>query len=431
MLVTRSGLLEWTASSELVRRQQQDHYSELAALCRAMWIGPAIACATTICLAAYRPGALAAAGPILLLWFGSPAIAWWLGTPRVHREPDLSVVDIVFLRKIARKTWAFFERFLGPDDHWLPPDNYQEHPVAVLAHRTSPTNIGFALLANLSAYDFGYIGAGRLVERTANTLRTMQMLERHRGHFYNWYDTRTLQPLTPLYVSSVDSGNLAGYLLTLRAGLIALCDASILGPRWLEGIGDTLSLVNDCGGGEQLQCTLSSPPNVTLQTVRVEVEKLAASAAQMASREVASSASETREWAQTLERQCRDTLDELAFFFSGTASEFAQTGAIPTLRQLASLDDESGSRARRRIEQIEELARQCGQFADMEYDFLFDPARHLLAIGYNVTEARRDSSYYDLLASEARFSTFVAIAQGKLSQESWFALGRPSHHDRW
>ena len=424
MLVTRSGLLEWTASSELVRRQQQGHYSELAALCRAMWIGPAIACATTICLAAYRPGALAAAGPILLLWFASPAIAWWLGTPRVHREPDLSVVDIVFLRKIARKTWAFFERFLGPDDHWLPPDNYQEHPVAVLAHRTSPTNIGFALLANLSAYDFGYIGAGRLVERTANTLRTMQILERHRGHFYNWYDTGTLQPLTPLYVSSVDSGNLAGYLLTLRAGLIALCDASILGPRWLEGIGDTLSLVNDCGGGEQLQCTLSSPPNVTLQTVRVEVEKLAASAAQMASREVASSASEAREWAQTLERQCRDTLDELAFFFSGTASEFAQTGAIPTLRQLASLDDESGSRARRRIEQIEELARQCGQFADMEYDFLFDPARHLLAIGYNVTEARRDSSYYDLLASEARFSTFVAIAQGKLSQESWFALGR-------
>ena len=125
---------------------------------------------------------------------------------------------------MARKTWAFFETFIGPEDHWLPPDNYQEHPVAVVAHRTSPTNMGLALLADTSAYDFGTIPTGRLIERTAKALHTMAALERHQGHFYNWYDTQSLKPLLPLYISSVDSGNLAGHLLTLRSGLLELAD---------------------------------------------------------------------------------------------------------------------------------------------------------------------------------------------------------------
>src|SRR5207342_119200 len=120
-----------------------------------------------------------------------------------------------FLRAMARKTWAFFDAHVGPEDNWLPPDNIQEQPVAIVAHRTSPTNMGLALLANLAAYDFGFVSAQRLVERTADTLGTMQGLERHRGHFFNWYDTKSLQPLPPHYVSSVDSGNLAGHLLTL------------------------------------------------------------------------------------------------------------------------------------------------------------------------------------------------------------------------
>ena len=143
----------------------------------------------------------------------------------------------------------FFETFVGPEDHWLPPDNYQEHPVAVVAHRTSPTNMGLALLANLAAYDFGYIAAGELVERTRNTLRTMEGLDRYQGHFYNWYDTQSLQPLAPLYVSSVDSGNLAGHLLTLRAGLLALPDEKIVGLRLFEGLSDTLRVLADAAGG--------------------------------------------------------------------------------------------------------------------------------------------------------------------------------------
>jgi cellobiose phosphorylase len=414
MLVTRSRLLEWTASSELDRGGGR---GELAAAMRSMWFGPALAGAVAIHLAVSRPAALAVAAPILVLWLASPAIAWWLGRPRARREARLTAGETGFLRMMARRTWAFFDRFVGPEDHWLPPDNYQEHPIAVLAHRTSPTNMGFALLANLAACDFGYVPAGRLLERTAHTLRTMQSLERYRGHFYNWYDTRTLKPLPPLYVSSVDSGNLACHLLTLRPGLLALCDAPILAPRWLEGLQDTASLMGDDRAREALASALQSPP-ATLGAARAIVSEIAARAVAGAP---AGGGSDAPEWAKALARQCGDLLDDLAHFIPEEAPGEA---GIPTLRELAGRDGETGRRARERIAEIERLAGIAGDLAAMSYDFLFDPERKLLAIGYNVGEARRDASFYDLLASEARASCFVAIAQGQLPQESWFALGR-------
>jgi cyclic beta-1,2-glucan synthetase len=420
MLVTRTGLLEWTPSSERQRSRARG-LAELAGSWRSMWIGPVLACSTALYLAVYRPAALAVAGPILLLWFTAPAIAWWLGQPRSRRASSLASVDSRFLRRIARKTWGFFERFVGPDDHWLPPDNYQEHPVAVLARRTSPTNMGLALLANLSACDFGYISAGRLIQRTASTLWTMLALERHQGHFYNWYDTATLKPLPPRYVSSVDSGNLAAHLLTLRPGLLALCDTAIVGPQWADGLADTLGLLNESRPGEE-PLTAAGPLPATLREIGVRLEGLAARAAAISAG--ATDGSEAHTWAQALARQCRDTLDELAFFFPDGPATIPETGGIPTLRELAGLGGESGRRARARITDIERLARQSGELADMDYDFLFDPARQLLTIGYNIDDGRPDSSCYDLLASEARVTSFVAIAQGKVPQENWFALGR-------
>ncbi|MGE5752263.1 MAG: cyclic beta 1-2 glucan synthetase, partial [Deltaproteobacteria bacterium] len=223
MLITHKRLLEWSPSSD----PDRDRRADLVASCRTMWIAPAIAVAAVIFLALSRPVALAAAMPILALWFSSPAVAWWISRPLAPRPPRISTDQTLFLRKLSRKTWSFFETFVGPEDHWLPPDSYQEYRVATVAHRTSPTNIGLALLANLSAYDFGYLPAGQLIERTANAFRTMESLERHLGHFYNWYDTQSLRPLPPLYVSTVDSGNLAGHLLTLRPGLLALPEQKI------------------------------------------------------------------------------------------------------------------------------------------------------------------------------------------------------------
>ena len=496
MLFTRRRLLEWTPSSAEERIGSED----IVGAFRGMWFAPAIAVATALYLRLDRPEALAAAWPILLLWYVSPVIAWWVSRPPAKREATLSTAQTMFLRKLARKTWMFFETFVGPKDNWLPPDNYQEQPVAVLAHRTSPTNIGLALLANLSAYDFGYISARRLVERTAGTLATMHALERHQGHFYNWYDTQTLTPLIPIYISTVDSGNLASHLLVLRSGLTGLADDRILRAEWFAGLRDTFVILVEAAGGatpaslvafeEELQSALSSPP-ADLYAARLTLARLADQASESAAiteraaprgvvlqfltgarqkaddrglaveQEETNESNEVNEWAHALARQCRDAVDELDLLAPWAAlpateeiAGFSVIAGMPTLRQLSRLEVDllphiasreegaadaetrgrlaefrqrimqGSARATERLLEIEGLALRAGEFAAMDYGFLYDRSRHLLAIGYNLTEHRRDDSYYDLLASEARLGNFVAIAQGEVAQESWFALGR-------
>jgi len=174
-------------------------------------------------------------GPLLLLWLLSPVVGWWISQPIVTRKQTLSDSQQTFLRGLARQTWRYFEVLVNAGENWLPPDNVQEVPTPMTASRTSPTNIGMALLANLAAGDFGYLSIGQLLDRTDKTLTTMERLERYRGHFYNWYDTRTLKALHPFYVSSVDSGNLAGALHTLRSGLLELKSQPILQSRVLKG----------------------------------------------------------------------------------------------------------------------------------------------------------------------------------------------------
>ena len=433
MLITRRGLLEWTPSEVDSgppggSSGQPGSNGSLLASLRWMWIAPFVSIATTLYLLHARPEALAVAAPILLLWLASPLLAWWLSRPLARPQARLSPEQSAFLHLVSRKTWAFFETFVGRDDHWLPPDNVQESPAARLARRTSPTNMGLALLANLSAYDFGYLPAGQLIERTRHAFATMQKLERHRGHFYNWYDTQSLQPLQPNYISTVDSGNLAGHLLTLRPGLASLADQPILAPRWLEGIDDTfrtlLAAAPQLLAGallrfqQELESALSDRPS-TLPAAHRVLELLAAYAGQLASDLDKDSNAEADTWTRALDRQCRDALDELTLL--APPSAMPDMNGIPTLRELAA---QGASHARGRVEEIAQLALQAGEMARMDYDFLYDEVRHLLAIGYHVTERRRDTGYYDLLASEARLAVFVAIAQGQLPQQSWFALGR-------
>ncbi len=468
MLVGNKRLLEWNPSGDSDRSSRKG----LVGTCRTMWISPFISFIMATYISLSRPGALAVALPVLCLWFISPLIAWWMSEPLTRREARLSSDQITFLRKISRKTWSFFETFVGPEDHWLPPDNFQEHPLAQIAHRTSPTNMGLALLANLSAWDFGYISAGQLLDRTANAFRTMEAMERHKGHFYNWYDTKSLKPLLPMYISTVDSGNLAAHLLTLRAGLTTLPDEKIMGPKVFDGLLDTMSILMDVAGEtvparlsqvrEDLESLSTAGPD-TCNAVRESLNRLAASALEMVQGfDVvdADPESQALSWARAFACQCRAALDDLTFLAPWTLcplspkarDNFPILREMPTLRALADLDNEflpeaaelrdwspeerrqldefhgafteARIRARARIEVIEDLASQSGEFARCDYDFLYDETRHLLAIGYNISENQRDASYYDLLASEARLASFVAIAQGQLPQENWFALGR-------
>jgi cellobiose phosphorylase len=481
MLVTRERLLEWTPSG--IQRSPYD--ASLAASFRSMWVGPALAIATAGYLSTAHGSALAVAAPLLLLWLFSPALAWWMSRPIPPRPVRLSFDQTVFLRKLARRTWAYFETFAGLADQGLPPDNYQEGLVDRVAHRTSPTNMGIALLADLAAYDFGYLSTGRLVERIGRTLAAMHSLERHQGHFYNWYDTQSLEPLPPRYVSAVDSGNLAGHLLTLRAGLCGLPGDRILEPRLFAGFSDTVSVLADALGDREIPALAELMRDLresdesdpfTLGTLRQSLDRLSARMAAV-QRYVATftdagdttpAANEARAFAQALAVQYQSVLDELTLFapwVESTALEDALTAlpilnAVPTLRdladglprlapQLARLRDAASTaaerarcdevarlvgvarlRAKERIEAIEQLALRCEDFARMEFGFLYDDERRLFAVGYNVDERQRDTSYYDLLASEARLTSFIAIAQGQVPQESWFALGRLLSSDR-
>jgi len=467
-LITHRRRLEWRVSGD------GDHLdkSTIGASYRTMWVTPAAAVMASALVSRSGPEVMATAAPLIALWIAAPAIAWWLSQPLHDSDVKLDAGQLLFLRRIARKTWAFFQRFMVAEDHWLPPDNFQEHPGPVTAHRTSPTNIGLALLANLSARDFGYITTGSLLVRTTETFRTMSILERYRGHFYNWYDTRSLQPLPPRYISSVDSGNLAGHLLTLRSGLITLPDEKIVGTRLFEGLADTFAILananaeNTSAPMARLQVLLDAAcgqPPATLPSALDCLETLAGSMRTIISDLTASPGNDASEWADAFERQCRDAIEEIEFLapwlllpnVPDSAGMRAAIDGIPTLSELvahsAEFSDEADvhllqgemtpeaqrwrtdilpcmslarDRANERILTIEALVLQANDFATMEYEFLYDRDRHLLAIGYNVDDFRRDTSYYDLLASEARLGNFVAIAQGQLPQESWFTLGR-------
>jgi cyclic beta-1,2-glucan synthetase len=398
-------------------------------------------------LAEIRRENLAPALPFLVAWLAAPAVAWWISRPIELPEPDLSEDQQAFLGRSARRTWHFFETFVTAQENWLPPDNFQEVPGPTIASRTSPTNIGLALLANLAARDFGYLAVGGLVQRTQDTLATLHRLERQRGHFFNWYDTRTLQPLPPLYLSTVDSGNLAGHLLTLGAGLRELGGERIFGPHVGRGLRDTVGVLRSEAGESAALAQIEATLAVTPTTLSGALEFLDTVHAQ-ASRFLANlhdDAGEARRWAVALERTCashRDDLRQLAPWLTGSPGSAAwtrRTGlarleAIPTLQALAELDALPGSSAapwrasagvaRERLVALEALARQCEEFANMDFRFLFDPARELFAIGYNVTDRRRDPGYYDLLASESRLGSYVAIAQGQVPQDHWFSLGR-------
>jgi len=483
VLVTRRRLLEWIPSAELQRAHESGRRAppgglvDLLHTCGAMWIAPASALAGAALLAATRPHALAAAAPVLGLWLAAPVLAWWVSRPLIARQARLSEAQNLFLRKLGRRTWSFFEDYVTAADHWLPPDNYQEHPVATLAHRTSPTNMGLALLANLAAHDFGTISCGRLINRSSDAIETMRTLARHRGHFYNWYDTLTLLPLSPLYISSVDSGNLAGHLLTLRSGLAALADAPIVAPRTFESLGDTVRVLADAAPAgpaahiDSLRRAIDSACDAapaTLEAACLWLDRLAAESAPLAGRlDVTAGATEAARWARALHAQILDARDDLVhiapWLNPGLAAterfELPGLGAQPTLRDLAALAADylaatgagatpaigstgsgatpaSGStdpralatlgqaRAQARIAAIGELALHAGELAEMDFDFLYDRERHLFTVGYNVDQQRRDAGHYDLLASEARLTSFVAIAQGCVPQESWFALGR-------
>jgi cyclic beta-1,2-glucan synthetase len=363
-LITRKQLLEWQTASEV----EQNAHTDLAGFYRTMWVSPVLAAVALVFLLVEQPGQLAPAAPFLLLWLGAPAIAWWISQPIIKTQPELTDRQRNFLRRNARRTWRFFEVFVTAKDNWLPPDNFQEHPEPVIATRTSPTNLGLSLLANLAACDFGYLPVGQLIERTRNAFATMEGLERHRGHFYNWYDTRSLKPLLPFYISTVDSGNLAGHLFTLGAGLTEFSESGILKPQCFEGLRDSLGIVRELVRDHPLLKPIETPlenPPTDLHGAWLLLERLVQKAAELTAA-LADQSAEVKRWSAVFEQDCRRHLEDLRYLVpwlpllaeikqkdGHAASSVALESEVPekslraglarleriqTLRELASLD---------------------------------------------------------------------------------------------
>ncbi|MGH2628535.1 MAG: glucoamylase family protein, partial [Anaerolineales bacterium] len=416
LVITQRRLLQWeTAATAAARAAGLSARAGAMLFLADMAASPLIALILLVTIAVIRPSSLAVAGPLLALWVAAPLVAYWLSQPVSPERHLLGSEDRRFLRLIARKTWRYFETFVGAEDHGLPPDNFQETPTPLVAHRTSPTNIGMGLLSTLAAHDLGYIRTPELVARLEAAMSTMDDLDRFEGHLLNWYDTKTLAPLPPRYVSTVDSGNLAGALLTLAEGLRHLAGEPQSPAQICAGLADTAALTRQSLA--RLADTPAAPPDGGTRlaaTVRSVLDVLDG----------------PEDGEQKLAR-CSGLVPALnatiASFESKGATSTDQDEAVYWSRSLAAGLTAPADEAL--TARLEDLASRALAFVDgMSFDFLYDWQRQIFAIGYRLPDAqgpgRLDPSYYDLLASEARLASFVAIAKGDVPDSHWFHLGR-------
>ncbi|MEZ4413902.1 MAG: glucoamylase family protein [Gemmatimonadales bacterium] len=489
LYITGRHLLEWKAMATVAPRTPVTR----PAFHRAMAGGLVLAAVAAVAVATH-PAAWLVATPVIALWALAPSIAFAVSRPiPSSRTAALPPEDVRLLRRIARRTWSYFTTFVTPESRALPPDNFQEDPDPVIAERTSPTNVGLYLLTAVSARDFGWIGTLDLADRLEATLRTVAGLEKFRGHLFNWYDTSNGQPLEPRYVSSVDSGNLAGALLTLSQACWEILDQPILLHAGMEGVEDAADLLreavlasarggaNDAANRERMlealdvvvRLAAQRPATPTEWAARLaELDAASTSAASLArdagSKATEPSASTLHSGAEALRRAvetlARDldglmpwarlrpppalapimatlgtpmTLRELPKRCEGVVHDLVarQTqvpeGGEPAAAQraadalLGTLERSAaaGSALAQRLARLAEEARRL--VTEMEFGFLFDPVRMLFSIGYRMSDGSLDSGRYDLLASEARLLSFVAIAKGEVPVKHWFRLGRP------
>ncbi len=427
--ISGKRLLEWVTAAQGERLSRQ----KLGGYLLFMPASPAIAIVIFALLITREPKSLIVAAPFLLVWMLAPLIAFRISLieDKNKEKSDLTSNDIRWLRHAARLTWRYFETFVGETDHWLPPDNFQQDPINNIAHRTSPTNMGLLLLSTLAARDFGFIGTLETIERIELTCTTMESLPRFRGHFLNWYDTLNLEPLEPQYVSTVDSGNLAGHLIAVAEGCREFVDTPLFGEHTLHGLLDTFDFIKT-------------------EVLKIEKEDLIKDYAELASLKSIVEDCENAlrlkkpqnaaEW-QTLFTVLIERGGAIAGIsakISKTPEEFSEltfwTTALVNLAKnfnrdwqtLFPSDVEKARQARENFAaRVESIARFCRRIGnEMDFAFLYDDEKKVLTIGYRPTEGVRDNSFYDLLASEARLASFIAIASGDVEQEHWFRLGR-------
>jgi cyclic beta-1,2-glucan synthetase len=498
LIVSRRKLLEWVPAALAGKGSMHD----LPSAYRSMWRGVLLGLAAAAVALVVRPETFHLAFPMLALWLASPAVALWLSHP-IEEAPaeSLEPEEVKGLAIIARLTWRYFETLVSEATHWLPPDNIQVDPDPVIALRTSPTNIGVYLLSVVAARDFAWIGSTEMAERIESALDTIDRLDLFHGHLYNWYDVDRLEPLEPRYVSTVDSGNLAGHLLAMAEALreptsgpsplgailtgidhaMALAEEASIGaaasarqgPVTRREVDATLARVHEALSGVPIDRAGRFAPLIELEQAAADLVDVAEVFSEDSSVEAAR---DFLYWANAVRNSVRSHLRDKralapwATLLAAPPPASAQStegfseglhrlqaglerGALDearaelaTLRALAEPGQGSddgdllhwlgrvtdavaeGERAarnhRKRTLSLADRAQRL--FEEMDFAFLYDLSRKLFPIGFRISDGHYDSGYYDLLASEARQVSLVAIAKGDVPVEHWFRLGRPA-----
>ncbi len=511
LFIVKRRMLQWTTAASTARTFQSN-------LGLQIWreMSPALIFVAILAMAVMRinPGSGVMTLPLIALWLLSPLIAYRISQPIRHAPVRLSDAQNQQLRSLARRNWAFFERYVGPGDHWLPPDHFQEAPRGIIAHQTSPTNIGLLLLSTLAAFDLGYISLLGLATRLQSTLDTMEALERYRGHFLNWYNTQTLEPLLPRYVSTVDSGNLAACLITLKQGCYAMSNEPLVNANQWDGLLDILAILT-----ELLADLARGQPDPAIREMQAGVDEMHAGIAAIhdqpeqwvsglawlsgkgwetisqrlmvyledpLSHVDAETLSGLRVFIERLQHQMMSiqraidllvpwltALDRLPVLFSQRGGRLSEAwaafhqlayGHVPRLGEAAQYSTSLRTALAQLLKQVDdsealtqeieeartwclvldddlisaqltvqaliigyqELARRAETTVNaMDFAFLFNPRRQVFHIGYNLVTEKLDANYYDLLASEARIASLVAIVKGDVPHSHWLHLGRP------
>jgi cellobiose phosphorylase len=472
VLVSGKNMLEWVTSADVEKTQSGSMKSYLRSM------GPCAAFGLLLPVLAWdiKTGSVIGGSVFFVIWSIAPFLAYRISIDDSGRIEAPNREQAAELFRLARRTWRYFEEFSNARNNDLIPDNYQEEPPRGIAYRTSPTNIGLGLLASLSGRDLGFIGLKEMADCISRTITTVEKMEKWNGHLYNWYDTRTLEPLRPHYVSTVDSGNFVCYLITLAEGLKKYDNEPLVDSVFSLGIRATLQ--NGLGEGDALPDAMDClefmdrrGPVDLIQWNRVLDDMIRFMAAEKLKNPV---------WKMKTERMLRAFKEELDSFTPWVSL----TGSMPQILFCEELKEEMNclldllranpglsdliEHRKRILQQIDTITRCsvkvkgidlhegfewlnqviasllasddfCRDFTEryqrliqrieslsvgISFKPLYNEGRDLFSIGYNADEKKLTNSYYDLLASEARQASYIAIARGEIPPKHWFVLGR-------
>ena len=469
MMVTHERLLEWETAAEAEERSSKKSPVEIY-----LEITPWLAFFVGLFLAVDRPESFMVALPLLVLWGVSKPIVQWLSLPAKAPNARMEKKDEQMLRDVALRTWRLFREFSTPEENWLIPDTVQ-NPASLIVHRISTTNLGLLLNARLAAMDLGFFTLPEFVADTEKSFEAIDRMPRMNGQLFNWYDTRTLEPVQPRFISSVDNGNLVCCLWTLKQGCLGAVGTPIFPNTLWSGIMDHLEVLEDILQKERWdeRLTLVQRLKQRAKSLGSKLERWAEALPELErdaiilDKALSHTGGESAWWGHELclrfthlEALLQDFAPWLAPQFAKhigerdvlniTRSERLSLQSVPRIcaaleRKLEEVleHEEAGSEAQAALrllrstvartseicasldKRLNTLAQKCEMLAkDLSFTPFYDAKKKALSIGYEVEEQRAAPYFYDLLPSEARAATFVAIAKGEIPQESWLSLER-------